>query len=300
MWIWIVLIGYFLNTIATLISKWLLIKDIPHPAVFTFYIGVLNMVALVLIPFGFYFPGYFEVMIALTSGITFGLGLFLMSKAMNFDQVSQVAPMVGGLQPIFVLGFVWWFLPETLVWKQYIGIGLLVLGSIMIALEIGKKRLFRKRKVFTASWPYILSSSLFFGLSFALLKLVYIQQDFISGFIWTRIGVFLFVLVLLVLPGNWRKIKKSFYKSPPKSKGWFLFGQLAGAISFLMIAYAISIGPVTIINAMQGIQYAFLFIFIILLMKKYPHLLDEPMTKLVIAQKTIATIIIIIGLSLLV
>lgn len=292
MWLIVSLVGYLLNAIATLVSKWLLIKDLPHPVVFTFYIGALNLLALVLIPFGFYYPGILEVLTALGSGVAFGLGLYLINKALTKDQVSQVAPMVGGLQPIFVLAFAWWFLPEVLVVKQYLGIALLIAGSVLIALEIGRRR------IFTESLPLIMLSSVFFGFSYATLKLVYIQQDFVSGFVWTRIGTFLFVLFLVAVTRSWKLVAKDLKGSGKPVAGLFLFAQIAGALSFVLIAYAISIGPVTVINALQGIQYVFLFFLIFILIKKQPKLLDEPLTKKIIIQKIIAIILIITGLAL--
>lgn len=298
-WLIISLIGYFLNAIATLISKWLLIKDIPHPVVFVFYIGVMNLVALVLIPFGFSLAGIVPVVTAVMSGISFGWAMYVMAKALRVDQVSQVAPMIGGLQPIFVLVFALWFLPTELVGKQYIGIACIILGSLLIALEFGKRHWWqRKQKIFTASVGLIIISSLLFGLSYALLDLTYIQQGFVSGFVWSRIGTFLFVVVLALLPGNWKRIQQSTRQSGPKAKGWFLFGQIAGAASFVLVAFAISIGPVTIINALQGIQYVFLFLLIVCLSKFNKKLLDEPLTRKIIVQKTVAIVIIMVGLAL--
>ncbi|MGB0757489.1 MAG: EamA family transporter [Patescibacteria group bacterium] len=292
LWLVLALIGYILNALATLISKWLLIKDIPEPVVFTFYIGVFNLVALVLIPFGFYVPSALQILIALISGASYAWAMYYLAVALNKDQASQVAPMIGGLQPVFVLAFAWWFLPETLVFKQYIGIALIVFSTIFLALEVNKKRLF------TESVKYILLSSVLFGLSYALLKLVYIEQGFVSGFVWTRIGTFAFVAILAALPGNWKLITKSSKKSKPAAKEWFVVGQILGAVSFLLVSYAISLGPVTIINALQGIQYAFLFVFIVLVARWHPRMLDEPLTKSVVLQKTLAILVLIIGLAL--
>lgn len=292
LWFIIVIFAYFLNAGATLIQKWLLIKDIPNPMVFTFYIGVLNMIALVLIPFGFFVPSFSHIVTALVSGAAFALGMYYLAEALHNDEASQVAPIVGGLQPIFVLLFALWFLPERLVAIQYFGIVLLVIGSLFMAFEIGARRLFAK------SLRYILLSSVFFGLSYATLKLVYLQQGFVSGFVWTRFGTFFLVAALALLPGNWRKIKENFQKSGEKIKGLFVFSQVAGAVSFLLVAYAISLGPVMTINALQGIQYVFLFLFVVVLARRHPRLLDEPLTRSIVAQKTIAILLIMAGLAL--
>jgi drug/metabolite transporter (DMT)-like permease len=329
MWFWLVIFAYVLNAIATLISKWLLAASIPHPVVFVFYIGVLNLLALVLIPFGFFVPPMAHIIIALVSGATYAAAMYYLAKALHIDQVSQVAPMVGGLQPIFVVAFAWFFLPEGLNIFQYFGILLLIIGSLLMALEIGKKSMFisrileimiskefwirffykiirrqekakglEKHGLFTASIKYILISSVLFGFSYALLKLVYLQQNFASGFVWTRFGTFLFVLVLVLLPKNWQHIKQNFIKSGEQVKVLFVVGQILGALSFLLVSYAIFLGPVTVINALQGVQYALLFIIILVLARKYPRLLDEPLTRPVIIQKIIAILIIISGLVL--
>ena len=117
-----------------------------------------------------------------------------------------------------------------------------------------------------------------------------------SGFFWTRIGTFIFVIVLALIPGNWKLIKNSSNKSGTKAKGWFMIGQIIGALSFLLVSYAIAIGPVTVINALQGVQYILLFVLIVIFSKRYKHLLDEPLTKRIIIQKVVSIILIIIGL----
>ncbi len=290
LWLFLVLIAYFLNAVSTLISKWLLIKSIPEPVVFTFYIGVLNLVAILLIPFGFHFSALTDIFTALFSGVFFGLGFYFLARALRIDQASQVAPMVGGLQPIFVLLFAFWFLPERLSQGEYVGILLLILGSLVMAYE------FSRRRMFTEGLKDIILSSVFFGLSYALLKLVYLQQGFISGFVWSRIGTFLLVVVLAALPGNWHKIRNNLRGTGEKVKGIFVLAQILGAVSFLIIAYAISLGPVTIINALQGIQYAFLFLLVVILARRKPYLLDEPLSKKIIVQKSLAIVLIIVGL----
>jgi drug/metabolite transporter (DMT)-like permease len=292
MWFWLVILAYILNAIATLISKLLLSSSIPHPVVFVFYIGALNLLALILIPFGFFIPPLAHILIALVSGASYIAAMYYMAKALHIDQVSQVASMIGGLQPLFVMVFAWFFLPEQLEFLQYIGILLLIVGSMLMALEIGKKRFF------TISIKYILTSSVLFGLSYALLKLVYLQQNFVSGFVWTRFGAFLFVLLLVFLPNNWLKIKQNLKGSGEKVKVMFIVGQILGAFSFMLVSFAIFLGPVTVINALQGVQYALLFIFIFLLSRKFPHLLDEPLRRPVVIQKIIAIVVIIAGLAL--
>lgn len=76
----------------------------------------------------------------------------------------------------------------------------------------------------------------------------------------------------------------------------FLLGQALAGISFLLINYAIALGSVTLTNALQSLQYVFLFLLIIFLSKKYPLIIHEKFNTKIIFQKLIAIIFIGLGL----
>ena len=60
--------------------------------------------------------------------------------------------------------------------------------------------------------------------------------------------------------------------------------------------YAIRLGSVTLINALQGTQYLFLLALTSLLSLKFPKILHEKVTTQTITQKIIAIVIISFGL----
>ena len=53
------------------------------------------------------------------------------------------------------------------------------------------------------------------------------------------------------------------------------------------------------LNALQGVQYIFLFLIIIFLAKKFPKISEEKLTKKIILQKVISIILIGLGLAIL-
>ncbi|MBU2575664.1 hypothetical protein KKF64_01050, partial [Patescibacteria group bacterium] len=71
-----------------------------------------------------------------------------------------------------------------------------------------------------------------------------------------------------------------------------------GALGFVLVNYSISLASVSLVNAMQGAQYAFLLLMIILLAKKFPKIMSEKLTGAVLAQKIFAIILISIGIGL--
>jgi len=90
----------------------------------------------------------------------------------------------------------------------------------------------------------------------------------------------------------------------PKQKGTgsttalFLTGQVAGALGFTLVNYAISLASVSLVNAMQGAQYAFLLVMVGLLSRKFPKILSERLSGWVLVQKIMAIILISIGIGL--
>ncbi len=291
-WLPITIVAYFLNAIAVTIDKFLLTKKIPNPAVYTFFISVLSLVALVLIPFGFKLYPPIQIIIALIAGLLFTFALLFMFIALHRHEASRVTPFMGGLQPIFVFILALIFLGEKLDIKSFIAFSVIILGSVIISWQPGKPH--------SKSYIMAIISTALFAASYTISKYVYVNQDFISGFIWTRVGAFIGAITLLCYAKNRRDIITG-VKSPKANAGkLFLFGQVSGAISFILVNYAIAISDsVALVNALRGIEYVFLLIFVIALSKKFPHFLKEKTSLQILIQKITAIALIIVGLFIL-
>jgi hypothetical protein len=109
-------------------------------------------------------------------------------------------------------------------------------------------------------------------------------------------------MLLLLSPKNLTDIMSTLRTPKQQRKTGLLFvvGQTAGALSFVLVSYAVSISDsVAIVNASRGLEYVFLLLILIILSKRYPKVLSEKMTHKIIFQKTVATAFIIAGLILL-
>jgi len=315
MWLIIAISAYFLNAIAMVVDKTLLKKNISHPFVYVFYIAVLGAILMLLVlPFGFVIPTGITLFIALVSGAVFVWALLLLFSVLKKDEATRVGPMVGGLTPVFVLILAWYVLQESLTCNQYIGFIFLILGAFLISLDFqehgAKAWLKKKLKLNTKiQLPQIrktlwlaLPASALFGVSHVLTKFVYQNTEFLPGFIWTRAGSLLAVLVLLLIPANRALIFKDLKKNKKqknntqKTGGRFLFGQACGASGAVLIQYAIFLGSVTLINALQGLQQVFIFIIVLLLTLIAPKILKEEISKEIFFQKITAVALIFIGL----
>ena len=295
LWLFIIIVAYFLNASATAVDKFLLAKKIPNPAVYAFFICFLNLFGLVFIPFGFHFTSWTQTLIAIVNGILFTFAYLFMFMALNRNEASRITPFMGGLQPIFVLLLAFFLLGEKIGGIVLLAFAVIVLGTVVLSYqkENTKKMIASSR----SSYWLALVATILFAAAYTLNKYIFVSEGFITGFVLVRIGTFLGALLLLLRPQNIRDIMAEI-KAPKKaSGGLFLAGQGAGALSLILVSYAVAISPsVAIINASRGLEYVFLLIIILLLSRRQPHLLEEKLTPPIIFQKALAVALIIAGL----
>jgi len=295
-WLLITLIAYLLNAIAIVIDKTLLKKEIKNPFAYAFYIGTLGMIVafLLIILFGVDWPGLSQFGIALLTGATFAVGLFLMFFGLKKEDTSRLTPMIGGLVPIFVFGLAYYFLKEQLSGGEVFAFIVIIIGTFFISLDFGRNRKIRKALLLA------IPAALFFAASAVLTKDVYNHQSFFSGLFWISLGTFLLVLIPIFWPKNRRDIIHGDEDSQKgKIKFRFLFGQTCGGLSNLLVKYAISLTSVTLVQALQGVQYVFIFIMVLVLAKYFPKILKEEMKGFVLVQKIVSILFIGAGIYLL-
>ena len=298
LWLPISILAYLLNAVATAIDKFLLSKKIPNPAVYAFFISALSLVALALIPFGFRLYPLDQIAIALIGGVIFTFALLYMFKALHKNEASRITPFIGGLQPIFIFILAWIFLSETLSAKTLLAFIIIIAGTLLISWNQAGRFFTKSSRV---SYLFAIISTVFFAISYTISKYAYTEQGFISGFVWTRVGAFLGALLLLLLAKNRRDIMKEI-KQPKKETGLlFLCGQTGGALSFILVNKAMDLSSnIAVVNALRGLEYVFLLIIVLSLHKKFPNLLGEKITSQTLAQKILATGLIIAGLIILI
>ncbi|MFH0819449.1 MAG: hypothetical protein V1892_00265 [bacterium] len=295
-WLLIVIIAYFLNSIAMVIDRRLLTKTIPDALVYTFYIGLLSVFFLpFFLALGVVMPAPLILFFSFISGGFFILALFLMYQAFRREEISRVIPFIGSLNPVFIFLLAVFFLGEILAYQEILAFFLILSGGFLISLKIKKHSpLFPTRALKLA-----LFSAFFFAFSYVLTKYIYNQIDFVSGFFWIRLGAVITVLALLILPGSFERIRKNFNKNKKRANSLFWSGQLCGGLSTLLLSIAISFASVTLVNSLQGLQYGFLFLLIYFLSKYRPKFFKEEFTLPIVAQKTLAIALIAAGLFIL-
>ncbi|RJR31685.1 hypothetical protein C4569_01890 [Candidatus Parcubacteria bacterium] len=297
-WIFIAAVAYLFLAAASITDKFLVSERL-KPHVFAFSVAVLTgLLSTILIPFGFDWIGWPLLSVNILSGGFFLAAIFFLYKALEKKESSRIYPLTGGLQPIFIFLPAYFLLHEKWNSVSLFAFILIVCGSLLIAFSQGKEKIGRPAIYF------VILAAVFFSFSLTLEKYVYSRFDsFFSVFIWNRYGMFLAGLLILLFPKSRKDIVLKFKaRGHSRSSGTlavFLCGQGAGALGVILQKYAISLGSVSMVSAMQGTMYVFLLMMTTTLSLKFPRIIKEKVTQSILLQKIVAIAFIGAGIYLL-
>lgn len=291
------ILAYTFNAGSIIIDKILIQNALPKPIVYTFYVNVLQLLVVVLIPFGFSLQINAQFYWAVVSGIISVFALFALFTSLKLNAATLVGPIVGALNPLFaaIIGGV--FLGQVLNATQYLAIGILILGSLVLAFNFSTIKL----KLNLAFW-WMVASGFLFGLSFVLLREAFLGSDFINGLVVSRIAAGAFALTFLLIPSTRASIFQKQESTKAQTKQLVILlaiGQSMGAISGLLTSYAVSLANPALVNSLFGVQYVVILGAALILYKKHPHLLEEKLSRNIMIQKGFGVVILSIGLYLL-
>lgn len=306
-WFAVAVSAYFILAVSNLLDKFLVEKLIRNGRAYAFIACIMGLAVFFVSPWFLSWPGYFMLFLNLINGAIFAVALWLLYEALSRGEASRVLVLIGGLTPIFSFLISFLFLAEKFVSNQLIGLALMLIGIFAVAfLPVSRSYLSRILHKLQLSqilpgggtWLAV-AAALAYSLYFLSTKQAYFDQPFISAFIWNRLGAALFVLLFLINRDDRRVIRAIFSGSGEKKNKFLVFlNQGVGSLGFLLQNYAISLGSVVLVNALQGVQYVFLLIISTILALLAPKLLQETFSWRIIIQKTAAVVLITGGLYL--
>ncbi len=314
MWILIALLGHASNGVAFIIDKILLQNAFKRSATYAGLVGLLSILALVLAPWVSEWPHGRTLTLTLVSGIAFTTALWTFFAALSRGEASRVVPVISAFIPMLTLAGTTAFLHERLSGGELMGFFLLIAATVVLSSGKAKERLTKEALILSA-----VSATLFAVMSITI-KAIYDDVGFLSGFVSTRVVAAITALIIVVIidakageeiltvfgikkrakisrkDGSSSKVKIS----PKTAAALALLGQTMGGLGFVGVQYAISMGSAAIVNALQVMQFALLVLAAFLLRSKAKVLLGETLNKSVVIKKTIALIIMALGLALIV
>ena len=299
-WLLIAIIAQFLFALVFVIDKLILSKTVLRPIVYASSVGLFEIFALVLFVFDFSLLSLKQIIIAFSAGALNIFALVFFYKSIEAGEVSRVVPIVGGAVPLGTLILSYFILVERLAVYQLFAFFLLVIGGvIMVWPRKIKERGDTIKTPLYQRLPIALVAAAFFSGAFVLATYIYNEQSFINGFVWIRMGGFIAGLALLFWPGNRQRIVEAGRKIRIKAVSLFVSSKLLAGLAFILLNYAFYLGSVSLVNALQGIQYVFLLVIGIILSKKFPQILREQISQEILARKIAAILLIGLGVGLL-
>lgn len=283
-----------LYSVSNFMDKFLVDKRIKEPLVitstFSITSGILGLIFLAFI--GFPWPGLFQILLIIGSGLLLTFYLLPYYQAMRLDDASRVVPLFQFI-PVFTLIMSTVFLKETLAGKQIIGLILVVVAGVLISAEKIEAGIFKPRK---SLWLMLLSGFMYgtIGIIFR-----FVARDI--GF-WTilgyqYLGTGLGGLVLLTLPKVRNAIKVEWVQIK-SSLGIITTNNLIGTVAQMSEVYAVTLVAVPLVNIISGIQPVLVLIFGFVLSVWFPHIIKEDIRKVVVVHKILSIAIILVGLYL--
>jgi drug/metabolite transporter (DMT)-like permease len=294
-WLVFVVIGHFFWASNAVISKVLITKYVNNIFVYAIFIGLVSFLPVLAVPFKpIALPDFSLLLIALITGMFYVYALIPYLKALSIEEVSRVMP-IWRFTPLFVLILSILFLDEQLTDYELMAFFVLFLGGLLISIHKTKDT-FKVSKAFYL----MLLTCLLFAIYSILAKFVYHHLPFYDGFILIRIGSVFAALVLLSVSAYRSQFVKTFVQLPIQIKRVaFLYG-IFNVLGHVFLNLALFMAPVSLVSASSGINSVLVLLIALLLSHKYPHILKEDFTKMVLLQKSVAIFLIIIGAGIIV
>ncbi len=296
-WLYLAIIGYTLLGIVAILDKFIVTNERLAPLVYAFYSSVVALLLILLLPFHVvtFLSSIKEWLIAVFAGLASLLSLYTMYKSFSETEVSHSGPLLGAVIPFFTVIFSFYFLGDHITTHQLEAIIILIAGSLLIT---NGKNYQYPNWYRGMGWGVL--SGICFALFFVSAKYIYGLVGFFSGFVlvWGAMG--LWSLALLLLPSLRQALRKPKEKAAQRAP-WFVIGidKLCSLAGVVLIQYAISAGSVSVVNALTGLEYALLVIFVALLSRWHPERFKEEYSVGELISEGIAVVLIAFGIGLL-
>ena len=141
-------------------------------------------------------------------------------------------------------------------------------------------------------------AGLFLGFYYVLLKFLFNESGFVNAIFWTRIGFAGGAFFVFFWPAFRKDIYFSYRNSTTKLKTLFVSNKILASMGALILYFSISIGNISIINAMLGVQFVFVLMLTVFFGSKFPRI-KENINRKIITRKIFGIISVVIGLAVL-
>lgn len=264
-WILLATAGQLLNAVVAIIDKYIVTDDkaLPRPFVYAFYSCLLTGFWLVIYVIGLLpglaslgFPQFANVQwptiqvvgMSFLAAYTFFMALVSMYEALKRAEAVNVMPVIGTVSAISSIIMTFVFLHTTLSINFIFGASVLALGTLLVSQTLPGRD----------SVLQVVHSGVFFALHFISMKGLFEETSFDDGFFWSRIGLLLFTLSLLMVPAYLDKVRGQTKGTTARTGFLIISTKICAGIAAFLLLKATDWGNVAVVQALDGLKFVFI------------------------------------------
>jgi len=227
---------------------------------------------------------------AFVAGLFSAGGYFLYVLTIRKEEASRIAALTS-LSPIFVAVLAIFFVGEIFSLRFYVGIALMILGSILISY----KRKHVKRIIPISLALVLIVVNFAYSLDQTLSKMSLLQISFAPFLMMFMFGRFLATFPGLALPSVRNQLLSEFKRLGRELTFTLAAGTVMWTMAIIFFFYAVSLGPITLVSASALISPLVTLLFAIIITKYVPRVLREGIERMTVALKLAAIGLIFVG-----
>jgi len=296
-WLFFAISAQVLWTATVWIDKVLIEKHMSHYKVPTLLLYS-SLFSVLVLPFLWWWSGgvlsfSFTATLALIASGTMSIGwVYAYLRALEHEDASTVVPFFQFV-PIFGMVAGALFLHETLSVSEYIGIGVVTLGAIVLTYEHdGERHRFKWQLLFL-----MLGASALSAFSDAAFKWGGSETLFVASQFWMHVGILLTAPVIAFWHGG--RYGKSFIRSVRKSGraivGLNITNEGLNALGNAAITFAVLLAPLAVVQTTDAYAPIITFLGGLLLSRYVPHILEEDVSRAVLVRKMLGIAVVVVG-----
>ncbi|MFB3763632.1 MAG: EamA family transporter [Methanotrichaceae archaeon] len=290
--------GPILWALSTHIDKYLVERYFKHGSVavlmvFTAIIGALALPVIWLFQPGVIALGLQSMAVITVSGILYMGAIYFYLQALQTEEASTIA-LFFQAAGIFGLVLGYFVLGEEISRLQIIGVLLIIGGSVLLSLRFGQGASRVKSRLVIL----MLACALAIALSSLIFKFFAVRDEFWTTTFWNFVGQALFGLILMMTAANRRQFNRMMHSNRGAVLSVNGANELINLAGNLGVRYTLLFAPLGVVQAISSTTSFFVLFFGVILSIFFPKLGREEIGISSLAQKFIATALIIAGVLL--
>lgn len=299
-WLALAILGHLLNAVSFVVDKSLLSTTFKRSATYAALMGMVSILLVVAAPFVRSWPPVSLYPFVIGFGGFFVFALWAFFEALSRSEPSRVVPIVGSFIPLFTLVGSIAFFHDRLRQLEFLGFVLLLLATWILTQEGGHGKGMDRR----AMGMSFLAAFLFAAASLCG-KYAFDRSDFLGVLVLSRMFTAVIGLMIGIFWSAETRHELMMLRQTNKNSAlpWYatflaIGGQLMGGIGFVLVHLSMAHGNAAIVNALQAVQYAALVLVAWFGGVRLRTMLQETVAPKIIFAKSIAIVMVAIGLGL--